>query len=169
MRWTKSSILLYDIRNIQEGQSSTSHGIGFNQKSTRLTNPDENCLYNHYRRTCQKNYSCPKSLKAHGNRLKFLKNTYDEKIKKLVSKTIKLPNWHKSDLFILSKTTKHGPKWIWLPKTNPWYFQETVREEMNAWYLDSVCSIHMSRYKNNFLSKINHKGGNVAFGNIKRD
>ena len=42
-----------------------------------------------------------------------------------------------------------------------------MREKGKHWYLDSVCSRHMTRNQDNFLSLKRVKGGNVAFGNGK--
>ena len=73
-----------------------------------------------------------------------------------------------------------GPKWIWVPKTNPLFvLQAEVRENnpinnftntlenKELWYVDSGCSRHMTGERSNFLSLTALNVGSVAFGNGK--
>jgi len=73
-----------------------------------------------------------------------------------------------------------GPKWIWVPKTNPWFVLQAKVSENNPanspensptnsqlWYVDGGCSRHMMGEKSNFLSLVASNGGSVAFENDK--
>ena len=41
----------------------------------------------------------------------------------------------------------------------------SAKKQKNPWYIDSGCSKHMSGDKGKFISLIEHRSGNVTFGN----
>ncbi|KAG5572490.1 hypothetical protein H5410_062256 [Solanum commersonii] len=112
MRWKRSSIML---DNIQKGQFSTRHGIGFNQNSIEITNFYKDCLCIHYGLTRHKSNACPKKLKEHANNLRFLKKPGGERITKLVPNLKPYQNRLRKISFIPFLVNK-DPSGSWFPK-----------------------------------------------------
>ena len=55
---------------------------------------------------------------------------------------------------------------VWRKKEdNKCFLVLSAQRQKDPWYIDSGCSKHMSGDKSKFMSLIEHKSGNVTFGN----